>query len=191
MKKTICLLAGLFIFSVAHAGSITNTGVGQGDLVKLLTNMTRAHNFHMVSSANLTRSETVTTDLNIGTTLDAILYVSSGNMYSMDASNNIHVVAPSADAQATGTICDYLLTFNHLTSVFSINGGNAETVTNNVKLPAVPAGGIPIGVIRLSTGTATTFNFGIEGLDTAAYTVTYRDIYVPNTGPSKIDLNDL
>lgn len=192
MKKFLLALTALGLMSVAQAGDITDTGLSQGDLVKLLTNMVRHEQNHVVDSANIGISLFNTANVTLGVTGDAIQYVSSGNFARLAVSNDIVLdgLTPTPSSQATATIRDYLISYIPSGDVYSYLAGDAQSRTEDVKLPAVPSGGVPLGVIRINTGT-TTYIAGAGPLDSNDMTISYRDLYVPTTGPSAVSTTGL
>lgn len=55
-------------------------------------------------------------------------------------------------------------------------GTPSKTVTQTGGVPALPAGYVPIGAVKVATATATTFTPGTTALDAAGITATYFDL---------------
>lgn len=109
------------------------------------------------------------TDANTLKTVRDVVYQIYNQQYTLTAQDNIPMTACAV--QAISTYCYYLV---------SVDGDGIITVTkgtdNTAAIPAVPAGQIAIGALKIATDGVTTFTSGTTDLSAAGLTVTYYDM---------------
>ncbi len=110
----------------------------------------------------------------------------SGVCYSIDGINYYkadtdNLVLTAASAQAAGTDCLYLICLDSSGTLSSVKGTEVDSddLSNDVTVlqwPAPDDDTCPIGAVRVTTGSSTTFTAGTTALDAAGITDTYYDL---------------
>lgn len=164
------------------AGDITDTGMSQKDLYKLLRNVVKAINNGAYGNAGLTTGTTTPAYIK---TANSISYAVDGLFYTKAATDNI--ATATATAQAANTYCLYLLTLNSSGTLAATKG--TELATDTAILPDVPASVAPIGILKIAT--TTTFTLGTTSLTASGVTATFYNLRAPTSGNYDVNLKGL
>ncbi len=195
MKKYIalaCILTVMFVgIPLVRAGTITETGMSQRDLVRYLTNISTIVN-ELKADYNLARYQLLNRSFTSGVlsssgavatakTTATINYTIDGNLYSFAASSNMYIT-PTA-AQSTPTYCYYLFSLNSSGAV-TVTKGTEAAGTASLTLPGVPDGTTPFGAV-LVYASSTAFTMGTSNLNTAVIAApTWYNLSTVNSGAS-------
>jgi hypothetical protein len=187
MKKYIiltCILALVFAgLTFVRAGTISETGISQKDLVRFLSNIVTIVN-ELKSDYNLSRGQLLnmstskgglgsTGDVATARTTATVNYMINGVMYSLAASSSMTI--PPTAAQSTPTYCYYLFSLDSNGKLYVTKGTEAAS-SGAATLPAVPENKAPFGAV-LVYASSTAFTMGTSNLDTAVIpTPTWYDI---------------
>lgn len=163
MKKLLAIL--LLLASTAFAGEVTEQGLSQGDLVKLLSDLKNAANSCALADFNLTASAAAIHVNNTGA------YRLNGGVYSITATFTDTFTAGhsalSASQQCVFTV--------GLDSSGNVGTSQSRVVSTSVAAPTPvdpPANHAPIGYITV----AGAFTPNSTSLTSTAIAVTYTDV---------------
>jgi hypothetical protein len=168
MKKFLVLMCvlSLFLAVPVYSASITETGMSQGDLVKLLKSLKATVLSGAISSASLTAPNYASNGAT-ASTQSVFTYRVNGRFYtSFAASTNLYVTKVGI-AQPVSTYCYYLFTINS-SGVVTVTKGRHAASTAGAAYPAAPSGGAIFGGVLIKTSAATAFTMG-----TSPFTPTY------------------
>ena len=158
MKKFLVLVCVLSLFLAGNVfAEITETGMSQGDLVRLLKSLKTSTLNRTMSSASLTISTWSLTQGATAETQLAFNYTVDGRWYTFAASTNIYLT-PTAE-QAVSTYCHYLFSIN-ASGKIQVTKGNDASATNKTYLPAAPKGFTVFGAALVKTSAASAFTMG-------------------------------
>jgi hypothetical protein len=158
MKKFLVLMCvlSLFLAGNAYSASVSETGMSQGDLVRLLKSLKTAVLSRAISSGSLTTLFGVAQGAT-AQTQSAFTYTINGRFYNMAASTNIWLNTTAV--QPVSTYCRYLFTIN-ASGKITVTKGNNSSATATTYLPAVPAGNAVFGSALIKTSAASAFTMG-------------------------------
>lgn len=185
MKKVLLILA---LIGVSFAGDITANGMNQGDLYKLLDNLTYSRMYQPLGKAGLTYSPAATANFK---TANAISYVNNGVIYSLAATANLLAKTTSSASAVKRTYATYPTSYY----VVNVNSSGAYYISSSFGdyLPPKVAGYTPIGAVKVALTSANTagFTLGTTLFNAASQNVTFYDISAINSGSSKVSLTGL
>lgn len=165
MKKFLVLMCvlSLFLAAPAYSASISETGMRQGDLVRLLKSLKSVALNGALASAGMTSNFHTTQGATARTTYP-IGYKVNGVLYGFPATSNMYL--PIASAQAVSTYCRYLFTIDP-SRIIKVTKGKDAASTDAAYYPAAPASGSIFGGALIKTSAASAFTMGSSSFTTS------------------------
>lgn len=164
MKKilvSVCIIS--LFFAVNAFAAITETGMSQGDLVKLLKSLKSGVLYGALGSAGMTTGFYA----NQGATADQtapLYYKINGVFYNRAASTNLYLTKLSA--QTANTYCYYLFSVNAAGAV-TVTKGKEGASTTASSYPEVPANQAAFAGLLVKTSAASAFTMGSSSFSNA------------------------
>lgn len=174
MKRALLVIALCFSLCVpAFAGTISNTGMSQGDLVSWMTKVqsrvNTGRNFNFTSGALA-----VAADVALFKTAATIAYTINGVLYTKVATDNIPW-APTPTNMDNNTVCAFVISVNAAGTV-AVTQGTVKTGTTAPVIPAPPADSAVIGMIHIVNTSGSTYTPGSTSLNTSNVTETFVNV---------------
>jgi hypothetical protein len=165
--------------TLTWAGDITETGMNQGDLVKLLTQMKDTLNMLLYGTGLKTDPNMETGSTNTTVSYDGFGVLINGTSHWVPAGT---VTACANASSGRYAAMELEMTINPVTGTQTV----ACHATNETQyysteaaaiaaLPDVPAGNASIGCLTVYAGGGEDFNAGVDGLGDENFTTTYYD----------------
>ncbi len=163
MKKFLVLMCvlSLFLAAPAYSASISETGMSQGDLVKLLKSLKNGVLYGALGSAGMTTGFHTTQGATAIQTAP-LYYKINGVFYSKAATTNMYLTVLAA--QTANTYCYYLFSVDS-SGVVTVTKGREGASTTASSYPDVPSGKAAFAGLLVKTSAASAFTMGTSSFN--------------------------